>query len=99
MKKLTNVICGIALAGFSLSAMANQVNLNTASKDELLSAIKGLSTEQADAIIQYREEVGAFVKIPQLLHVGVDRDVIEPNYNNLTVGDATGEKMKNWSAN
>ena len=76
------------LAGLSLPVLATQVNLNEASKDVLLKELNGLTGEQADAIIKYREEKGAFVKVPELLHLGIGADVIEPNYNKLTVGDA-----------
>lgn len=79
----------LIIAGFSLPALANQVNLNTASKDELLKGIQGLTEKQADAIIQYREKEGVFVKVPELLHIGIGRDIIGPNYEKLTVGGAT----------
>ncbi|MFT5395147.1 MAG: DNA uptake protein ComE-like DNA-binding protein [Gammaproteobacteria bacterium] len=51
---------GLALifAASSLSAIANPVNLNKASKDELLKGITGLTEQQADAFIQYREKKG-----------------------------------------
>ena len=84
------------MAGFSLPALANQVNLNTASKDELLKGLNGLTEAQADAIIQYREKEGVFVKVPELLHIGIGREIIEPNYNKLTVGDVDwGDKKSN----
>ena len=88
MNILKKTMFTAVMAALSLPVLANQVNLNEASKDVLLKELKGLTKEQADAIIKYRNEKGAFVKVPELLHIGVGADVIEPNYNKLTVGDA-----------
>jgi competence ComEA-like helix-hairpin-helix protein len=63
----------------SLLVLASQVNLNTATKDELLKEISGLSEKQTDAIISYRETEGTFIKAPELLHIGIGNDIIEPN--------------------
>ena len=96
MSKLKKTMLIAVMAGFSLPALANQVNLNTASKDELLKGLNGLTEAQADAIIQYREKEGVFVKVPELLHIGIGREIIEPNYNKLTVGDVDwGDKKSN----
>ena len=84
----------LMLTGFSFSVFANQVNLNTASKDELIKGLDGLTEKQAQAIIDYRDKEGAFVKIPELLHIGIGREIIEPNYNKLTVGNATMSDKK-----
>ena len=92
MKK---TIMTVMIAGLSLPVLANQVNLNKASKDELLKELDGLTEAQADAIIQYREKEGVFVKVPELLHIGIGRDIIEPNYDKLTVGDVDwGDKKQ-----
>lgn len=96
MNMMKKTILTVAIAGLSLPALANQVNLNTASKDELLKGLDGLTEAQADAIIQYREKEGVFVKVPELLHIGIGKDIIEPNYNKLTVGDVDwGDKKQN----
>ena len=94
MNKIMKTTLAVVIAGFSLPVLATQVNLNTASKDELMNGIAGLSEKQAEAIIQYREKEGAFVKVPELLHIGIGRDIIEPNYNKLTVGDVDWGKKK-----
>ena len=96
MSIFKNATLAVVMAGFSIPALANQVNLNEASKEELLNGLQGLTEEQADAIIKYRTEEGAFVKVPELLHIGIGRDIIEPNYSKLTVGDADwGDKKVN----
>ena len=95
MNKIKRSALAVVIVGFSLPAFATQVNLNSASKDELLKGIEGLSEKQAEAIIQYREKEGVFVKVPELLHIGIGSDIIEPNYNKLTVGDVNwGDKKK-----
>ena len=96
MNMMKKTIMTVMIAGLSLPVLANQVNLNKASKDELLKGLDGLTEAQADAIIQYREKEGVFVKVPELLHIGIGRDIIEPNYNKLTVGDVDwGDKKQN----
>ncbi len=96
MNIIKNTGLGLILASLSLPVLANQVNLNTASKDELLKGISGLSEKQADAIIQYRDDHGVFVKVPELLHIGIGSDIIGPNYEKLTVGDVhAGHKKSN----
>ncbi len=93
MNTLKKTMLTIVMAGFSLPALANQVNLNEASKETLMKELKGLTEKQAEAIIEYRKKEGAIVKIPELLHIGIGRDVIGPNYNKLTVGDVNwGDK-------
>ena len=94
MTKLKSILIGFTLAGLSLPALANQVNLNTASKDELMKGITGLTEKQAQAIIDYRKKEGVFAKVPELLHIGIGRDVIAPNYDKLTVGNATAGDKK-----
>ena len=96
MNMMKKTIMTVMIAGLSLPVLANQVNLNKASKDELLKGLDGLTEAQADAIIQYREKEGVFVKVPELLHIGIGKDIIEPNYNKLTVGDVDwGDKKQN----
>ncbi|MBL1142137.1 MAG: helix-hairpin-helix domain-containing protein [Proteobacteria bacterium] len=95
MNIVKNTGLGLILASLSLPVLANQVNLNTATKDELLKGISGLSETQANDIIEYREEHGIFVKVPELLHIGIGSDIIEPNYQKLSVGDANAGDRKN----
>ena len=96
MNMMMKTILTVMIAGLSLPALANQVNLNKAGKEELLKELDGLTEAQADAIIQYREKEGVFVKVPELLHIGIGRDIIGPNYNKLTVGDVDwGDKKQN----
>ncbi len=94
MNTLKKTGLALVIAAFSLSALANEVNLNTASKDALLKGLSGLTAKQADAIIEYREKNGVFVKIPELLHIGIGSDIIGPNYSKLTVGGVNAGNRK-----
>jgi len=100
MKKIKQGILSVLLAGLSVPVLAAQINVNEAGKDEMLKALSGLTAEQADKIIKYREDQGAIVKLHELYMLGVGSDVIENNYSKLTVGEATwGDKSPDRSIN
>ena len=68
--------------------LAEVVNINTADKESLMLAIKGVSEKRAEAIIAYREENGPFKSVEELSEVkGIGSATIESNYENLTVID------------
>ena len=87
--------CGIMilLTSLSASALAN-VNINKAGKDELLKNVSGLTPEQAQAIVDYRKDQGAIVKLHELYILGVSPDVIEANYSKLEVGNVSWADKK-----
>ncbi len=59
-----------------------KINLNTATKDEL-ETLPGVGASKAEAIIQYREEIGVFKNIEELKEVS-------------GIGDALFEKVKDY---
>jgi len=62
---------------------ARTVNINQASASELSAAL-GLSTADADAIVRYRAEKGAFKSIQDLIKVpGIDVKKIESVQNRI----------------
>jgi len=66
------------------------VDINTDSAQDL-AAIPLISLELAEAIVAYREEVGGFVMIEELLQVdGFDRDLLLKVKSFLTLDDLTG---------
>lgn len=68
--------------------LAEVVNINTADKESLMSAIKGVGEKRAEAIIAYREKNGPFKSIEELAEVrGVSASVVEANLNNLSIED------------
>lgn len=64
------------------TSYAGKVNLNTATAEELES-LPGIGASKAQAIIKYREEVGAFSKIEDLMEV-------------TGIGEALYEKVKEY---
>jgi competence ComEA-like helix-hairpin-helix protein len=84
MKTLSKSFAIILLSIFSVVAFANKVDLNKADKQELVDGLKGLTEKQAEAIIEYREEEGRIASPHELTFVGIDKDVLLPNYNRMT---------------
>ena len=88
MRYLKKTAIALMLCFFPLLALGADVNVNTASKNKLMSELEGLTEQQAESIIQYREKQGPFVHLNELDTIeGIGRDVIAPNYERLTVGD------------
>ena len=51
------------------SAIAAPVNINQANAAEIATALNGIGLKKAEAIVAYREQVGAFTSIEQLVEV------------------------------
>ncbi len=67
---------------------AETININTADKESLMSAIKGVGEKRAEAIIAYREEHGPFKSLEELADVkGVGPSIVEANMENISVED------------
>lgn len=67
---------------------AETININTADKESLMTAIKGVGEKRAEAIISYREKHGPFKSIEGLADVrGVGPSIVESNKENISVED------------
>jgi len=67
---------------------AETVNINTADKESLMTAIKGVGEKRAEAIIAYREQNGPFKSIEELAEVrGIGTSIVEKNTDNLSIAD------------
>ena len=67
------------------SNSVKKININTATKSEL-TTLTGVGDSKADAIINYRSEVGKFNKIEDIMNVdGIGESVFEKIKNNITV--------------
>ena len=67
---------------------AETININTADKETLMSAIKGVGEKRAEAIIAYRDDHGPFKSIEELANVsGVGPSIVESNMDNLSLKD------------
>lgn len=83
-KKILLVACLL----ISTLLLAEVVNINTADKESLMSAITGVGEKRAEAIIAYREQNGPFKSIEELVEVrGVSASIVEANMDNLSLED------------
>jgi competence protein ComEA len=71
---LLTLFLTLPVLGFS----AESININTANKETLMSAIKGVGEKKAEAIIAYRETNGPFKSIDELTNVkGIGPEMID----------------------
>ncbi len=74
--------------GIGVVGAAEQIDINTASAEELAEALKGIGAKKAEAIVQYREENGPFTAVEQLTEVkGIGPKTLENNLDLVTVGE------------
>lgn len=90
MQKI-KILFAALLLSFSLFALAaepakaNLINLNTATVAEL-STLSGIGQSKAEAIIEYRKQIGSFKNINELTMVkGIGNATFEKNKDRLTI--------------
>ena len=60
------------------------VNVNTASAEELAETLSGVGGARAELIVQYREQIGGFASVEQLLEVkGIGMATLEKNKDRI----------------
>ena len=79
----------LAAAFFSAWAWAQQpVNVNTADAEELADALKGVGKSKAAAIIEYRDQNGAFKHVDELVNVkGIGIRTVDINRDYILLSD------------
>lgn len=83
------LIAGLALWGWTTLAAAAPVDINTADAAALAKELRGVGSDRAQAIVQYRKEHGAFRTVDELVKVkGIGKKIVEANRVNLLVGSA-----------
>ena len=61
------------------------IDVNTASAEVLAEAIDGVGLKRAQAIVQYREQHGAFASVDELAQVrGISAGIVERNRDRIT---------------
>ena len=86
MKLLNTLILTLALLLPLAAPAASPVNINTADKETLATAISGVGETKAEAIIQYREKHGPFKSVDEITEVkGIGQGILDKNRENLSV--------------
>lgn len=63
-----------------------QVNINTATAEELAKVLTGIGISKAQKIVEYREKFGAFVSIEQLKEVsGIGQATLDKNVGKIAL--------------
>lgn len=77
----------IALAPAGL--IAGPVDLNSADAETIARELNGVGAARAQAIVEYRNEFGAFKSAEELLNVsGIGRHILDANRTNIVIGDS-----------
>ena len=85
MKLLQSLLLSLCLL-VSTAAFAEKVNINTASAEQIASAMTGVGESKAKAIVEYRNQHGKFKSIQDLEYVdGIGEKTIEKNSHKLTM--------------
>lgn len=82
-------LAAAAALGLSCLAFAAEpaapIDINTASAEVLAEAIDGVGLKRAQAIIEYREQHGAFASVDELAEVrGISAGIVERNRERIT---------------
>lgn len=86
MKKIKFALIALIVAlGISVGH-AQTVNINTADAETLASALDGVGAQRAEAIVQHRDQHGAFHSADDLVQVqGIGAATVENNRDRITV--------------
>ena len=85
-KWIVALLLAFSLSSFSAFA-ADKININTASADEL-QLLNGVGPSTANAIVQYREQNGAFGSVEDLANIkGIGEKKVANIAENVTVSD------------
>ncbi|MGI9342192.1 MAG: ComEA family DNA-binding protein [Gammaproteobacteria bacterium] len=79
-KSLLAIVCAVLPAGL----LAGPVDLNTANAETIARELNGVGSARAQAIVDYRNEFGAFESADDLLNVtGIGRHILDVNRTNI----------------
>ena len=86
MKHFYALFMAIALA-FASPAWAASININTADAETIQQELTGIGRVRAEAIVDYRQQHGAFLSADELLNVtGIGEYILEANRENILLG-------------
>jgi len=86
MVRSLRILVALLFLLFSTVAFSSSlVNINTANAEALASALKGVGSVKAQAIVDYREKHGLFSSVASLQNVkGIGEMIVEENRENMT---------------
>lgn len=83
---LLTTILLFSSSAMSAQAQAEKVNINTATAEQIASAINGIGDSKANAIVEYRKIHGKFKSISALENVdGIGLKTIEKNKEKISL--------------
>ncbi len=92
MNKFIRLIVSLLFALGSALALAEPLDINTASAEQLSQVMVGVGKVKAAAIVKDREQNGQFKSVDDLTRVkGVKANTVEKNRDKITVGQANAE--------
>lgn len=84
--KLLQTLCITVFLLFSTAVMAERVNINKASADEIAQGMTGIGSSKAQAIVKYRETHGKFTSVQELEKVvGIGEKTVARNKDKVTL--------------
>ncbi len=87
LKYLIQLALGLVLTGVAvLTSWAGPVDLNSADAGTIARELNGIGAARAQAIVEYREEYGAFGVAEDLLNVtGIGPHILQVNKTNIVL--------------
>lgn len=86
---LMALVLALSLNTAALAAEDGQVDVNTATAEQLAEALVGVGASKAEAIVAYREENGPFRHIDELINVrGIGMATVDNNRERIRLGMA-----------
>ena len=93
MKKLINTLCALPLLLCTSLTWAGQVDINKADAETLAAELNGIGQAKAEAIVTYRDNLGPFLTVDDLVLVkGIGEGTVEKNRALLLVSVDKEEK-------
>ncbi len=84
----SRIVLFVALLLSSVLAFAGPVNINTAGPDAIATAMNGIGSKKAAAIVAWREAHGPFKRVEELTQIkGIGATTVEKNRENIRLDD------------
>ncbi len=94
MKPIRTFLFAAMLAGASLGAHADKVNINEADAAGL-AALHGIGQSRAEAIVEHRKVHGPFRSLDALADVrGISLNLVDRNRDRMTIGNAAPDGQR-----